>query len=151
VLRVLRTICVCVVCALAGSSIVGASELKGNSNPRKLTEMDAAGLNVDLSVDMHALNGFTDTVTSILREQKFAELDCLADQARSGKERLAGGLWKLHVIYAGLREPVPHRVHATQADWTGHLQRLQSWVKLRPESITARVALALAYLDLPIQ
>jgi len=82
----------------------------------------------------------------ILKEEKFVELDCLADRARSGKERLPGGLWRIHLLYQGLRYPVLYPVHATQEDWTGHLQLLQRWVKARPESITARVASALAYL-----
>src|SRR5262249_36253856 len=83
----------------------------------------------------------------ILKNEKFVELDCLADHARSGKERLPGGSWKIHLLYLGLRQPVPYPVHATQEDWINLLQRLQRWVNARPESITARVALALAYLD----
>jgi hypothetical protein len=60
---------------------------------------------------------------------------------------LPGGLWKIHLLYLGLRQPVPYPVHATQEDWTDLIQRLQKWVKARPESITARVALAIAYTD----
>jgi hypothetical protein len=109
--------------------------------------MDAAGLNGDLSADIHALHDFTDAAARLLKEEKFEELDCLADHARSGKERLPGGLWKVHLLYLGLRQPVPYPVHATQEDWTDLLQRLQRWAGARPESITARVALALAHLE----
>src|ERR1041385_8348930 len=100
----------------------------------------------DLSVDIHALGNFTDGVARIRKEEKFEELDCLADHARAGKERLPGGLWRIQQMYEGLRQPVPYSVHATQEDWTHLLQRLQKWVRMRPKSITARVALALAYL-----
>ena len=112
-----------------------------------MSEADACGLNGDLSVDVHALHNFMDTAARILKEGKFVELDCLADRARSGKERLPGGLWKIHLLYQGLRQPVPYPLHATQEDWTRLLQRLRRWEKARPESITARVALALAYLE----
>ena len=132
---------------LAWSGLSSASEQNGNSNPCNINETDAAGLNGDLSVDIHALHDFMDTAARILKEEKFVELDCLADHARAGKERLPGGLWKIHLLYQGLRQPVPYPVHATQEDWTNLLQRLQRWAKARPESITARVALALAYLD----
>ena len=132
---------------LAWAGLSKAAEQKANSNPCNISEADAAGLNGDSSVDIHALDNFTDTTARILKEEKFAEVDCLADHARSGKERLPGGLWKIHLMYAGLRQPVPYPVHATQEDWTQLLQRLQKWVRLQPKSITARVALALAYLD----
>jgi hypothetical protein len=125
----------------------GAAEQTANSNPCGISERDAAGLNGNLSVDINALHNFTDTAARILKEEKFVELDCLAAHARSSKHRLPGGLWEIHLIYQGLRQPVPSPVHATQEDWTHHLQRLQRWVSARPESITARVALALAYLD----
>src|SRR6266436_7696609 len=131
----------------AWSRLSSAAEQNANSNPCTSSETDAAGLNGDLSVDIHALHNFIDTAARILKEEKFVELDCLADQARSGKERLPGGLWKIHLLYQGLRQAVPYPLHATQEDWTHLFQRLQRWVKARPESITARVALALAYLD----
>jgi Domain of unknown function (DUF4034) len=131
---------------LAWSGLGSAAEQHANSNPCNISETDAAGLNGDLSGDIHAFHNFTDTTSRILKEEKFVELDCLADHARSGKERLPGGLWKIHLLYQGLRYPVLYPVHATQEDWTDLLQRLQRWVKARPESITARVALALVYL-----
>jgi hypothetical protein len=43
----------------------------------------------------------------LLGEEKFEELDCLADTARSGKTRFPGGSWKLRNIYIGLDSPSP--------------------------------------------
>ena len=143
--RVLAKIGILMLLILVWTGLSNAAEQ--NSNPCNVSELDAAGLNGDLSVDIHALNNFTDAAARILKEEKFAELDCLADRARSGKERLPGGLWRIQLMYEGLRQPVPYPVHATQEDWTHLLQRLQKWVSVRPKSITARVALALAYLD----
>jgi hypothetical protein len=147
VVRIVAKISILMLLVFAWSGHSSAAEQNASSNPCNISEADAAGLNGDLSVDIHALHSFIDTATGILKEEKFVGLDCLADHARSGKERLPGGLWKIHLLYEGLRQPVPYPVHATQQDWTDLLQRLQRWVKARPESITARVALALAYLD----
>jgi len=132
---------------LAWCGRISAAEQNPNSNPCNVSETDVNGLNGDFSADIHALHSFMDTTASILKKEEFVELDCLANHARSGKERLPGGSWKIHLLYLGLRQPVPYPVHATQEDWTHHLQRLQRWVNTQPESITARVALALSYLE----
>jgi Domain of unknown function (DUF4034) len=146
VVRVVAKISLVLLLILAWCGLSSATEQNAIPNPCKISETDAAGLNGDLSVDIHALLNLTDTARRMLKEEKFVELDCLADQARSGKEKLPGGLWKIHLLYQGLSQPVPYSVHATQEDWTDHLKRLQRWIKAHPDSITARVALALAYL-----
>ena len=117
-----------------------------NSNTCKISEEDAAGLNGDLSTDVHAARDYVATVAGMLKEENFEELDCLADRARTNKERFPGGMWKLHELYKGLYEPVPYSVHPTQEDWDALLQELQKWVTARPKSVTARVALAWAYI-----
>jgi hypothetical protein len=116
-------------------------------NPCSISEEDAAGLNVDFTADVKASREYAGTIAQMLKDGKFAELDCVADRARSNKERFPGGAWKIHELYGGLYEPVQYPVkHATQDDWNSLLQRLQAWVTARPKSITARVALARAYL-----
>ena len=118
-----------------------------NPNPCNISEEDAAGLNVDFSVDVNASHEYASTIAKMLKDEKFAELDCLADRARSNKERFSGGAWKIHELYGGLYEPVQYPVkHATQDDWNNLLQRLQKWVTARPQSVTARVALARTYI-----
>ena len=146
VIRTFIRINILMLLALACSGLSSAAGQNANPNPCKIDETDAAGLNGDLSVDIHALQNLMNTAARILTEGNFVKLDCLADHARSGKERLPGGLWKIHALYQGLRQPFVYPVHATQEDWTRLLQRLQQWAQARPQSITARVALALAYL-----
>ena len=146
-IRTVIKISILMLSAFAWSGLTSSAEQNAKSKPCNISQTDAAGLNGDLSVDVHALHNFMDTAARILKEEKFVELDCLADHARSGKERLPGGLWKIHLLYQGLRQPVPYPMHATQEDWTHLSQRLHRWVKERPESITARVTLALAYLE----
>jgi hypothetical protein len=76
------------------------------------------------------------SIESDLIEEKFDDLDRMAEEYRRGKSRLPGGDWKLHVFYETLDAP-----QQTDKDSVEHLNHLQKWMKLRPESITARVAL----------
>ena len=104
-------------------------------------------MNGDFSSQVHAAGDYMATIAGVLKQEKFDELDCLADRARSNKERFPGGAWKLHVFYVGLSEAVPYPQHPTKEDWDNLLMPLQAWVKARPQSVTARVALARAYLN----
>jgi hypothetical protein len=141
-------ICVLLLLLVATSGLALAADQKSNPNPCNIGEKDAPGLTGDLGTDLHAGSNYSGTIARMLKEERFEELDCLADHARSGKERFSGGGWKLHALYAGLETPIQYPItHATQEDWNIHLQRLQRWVTTRPKSITARVALASAYLD----
>jgi Domain of unknown function (DUF4034) len=116
--------------------------------PCNVAEEDAVELNSAIRSDLDATRDYEGTIARILKEEKFEELDCLADRARSSKERFPGGVWELHTLYRGLYSVVPYPVkHATQEDFDIHLQRLQRWVAARPNSVTARVALAGVYLD----
>ncbi len=123
-----------------------AADQKSNSGACNVNAEDAAGLNVDPSTDVHAVHDYISTIARMLKEEKFEELDCLADRARSTKERFPGGTWKLHELYQGLSSPIQYPVtHATQEDWDILLQRLRRWVAARPKSVTARVALGRVY------
>lgn len=112
-----------------------------------LSDDDAAGLNGDAATDVHATTDFQDAALRLLKQSKFDELDCLADGVRSRKERFSGGMWKIHVFYEGVSKPLPGKLHATQDDWEGLLAFLQRWISQKPESVTAHVALARAYMN----
>lgn len=131
----------------ATSAFAIAPDHQSNRNTCGITDQDAAGLNGDLSTNIHALSDYRETIAGLLEGSKFEQLDCLADRLRSSKERFPGGGWKLHVLYEGLENPVQYPQHATEKDWDALLQRLKEWVAVRPMSLTARVALASAYVD----
>jgi hypothetical protein len=131
---------------LLTSSFAIAADQKSNPTPCNISENESAGLSVDLGVDVHAAQDYVGTVAQMLKEEEFKKLDCLADHARSDKERFPGGMWKLKELYIGVDEPVPYPMHATQQDWKALFDKLDRWVAARPQSITARVALASAYL-----
>jgi hypothetical protein len=73
---------------------------------------------------------------------EFAGLDCIANTARTSKASFAEGRWKLNVFYWAIAQP---EGHATEDDWNAHLKILNRWVAAKPQSVTARVALANAY------
>jgi hypothetical protein len=129
------------------SGFATAVDQKSSPKPCNISAEDASGLNVNPSTDVHALRDYMVTIGRMLTQEKFEELDCLADRARSGKERFSGGMWKLHVLYGGLYVPVQYPQHATKEDWNSLMPRLQRWVAARPTSVTARVALGWAYLN----
>jgi hypothetical protein len=124
-----------------------AADQKPISNSRNISDEDAAGLNKDLGIDVHAARDYVSTIARMLKEDKFEVLDYLADHARAGKERFPGGAWKLHTVYAGLSSTARFPVtHVTDEDWEELIQQLQRWASARPKSVTARVGLAYAYL-----
>jgi hypothetical protein len=98
----------------------------------------------DDSSDIQTELDYETAIQQLLAAQKFADLDCIANAARSGKARFADGRWKLNVLYWALAAP---QGHATEEDWAAHLKKLQHWASARPRSITARLALANAYTD----
>lgn len=76
---------------------------------------------------------------------KFAEIDQIADGIRVSKARLVGSPWAIRVIYSVLDRPTEGNDDSTDADWDEHFASLKRWIASRPDSITARVALAESY------
>lgn len=131
---------------VGASGLAAAATPQSNANPCNVTAAEAVAMNSDFASDVNAIPNYMGAVAGILKAEKFEQLDCLADHARSTKERFPGGQWKLHSIYVGMYSPIQYPVTtATRDEWNAHLQRLQRWVEARPQSATARVALARAY------
>lgn len=85
----------------------------------------------------HSVAQWAHSVESSLIEEKFVELDRMADQYRREKTRLPGGEWRLRIFYEALDAP-----RETDQDTRDHIAHLEHWVQQRPDSITARIALA---------
>jgi Domain of unknown function (DUF4034) len=126
--------------AIASSHPALAMDSNGTSNASSCGFSDAA---FDPATDLQALDKYHDAIAGLLKEKKFAELDCLANEARAEKSRFSGGTWKLVEIYTGLEEPRPG--HPTEVDWRQHLALIEQWKSNNPTSITARIALAESY------
>ena len=77
---------------------------------------------------------FRTTVRNLFNEEKFAELEEIANTARSEKSRFRGGAWKLHSFYDAIR--TPGSLTDTDAVWNAHVERLQRWITAKPDSST---------------
>lgn len=136
-------------CAISALILVFASasaiaaEPDGATVTCGLTPTEFAGLNGDTRTNVEAISQYRNTIFAMLSAQRFKQLDCVANSARSQKEKFVGGFWKLHALYNGLQRPP---LHPTEQDWKKHIRLLQRWRSKNPRSITARVALAYAYL-----
>lgn len=97
-------------------------------------------LDFDAATDVHAFDHYADAIASLLKDEQFAQLDCIANSVRSTQARFSGGSLKLVKFYNGVDEPRPG--HPTEEDWQNHLRRVEHWVTSSPESISARIALA---------
>jgi len=97
------------------------------------------GLTHEFAIDVYSQIFF-----EALVHHDYDFLERAAGQARSSRERWRGGTWKLEFIYSDLKTPLDPQM-ASEAEWLNHLALLQKWANERPESITAKVALANAY------
>ena len=96
--------------------------------------------------NLHQVEEYQETIRSLYNTESFDKIDELADRARSTKSRLTGGFWEIHLLDDALMQPPHGTYQSTDSEWQIHLDRLQRWVKQRPQSITARIAFAGAYL-----
>jgi hypothetical protein len=96
--------------------------------------------------DTQPARAFRTTVRNLFNEEKFQQLEEIAGTARSQKERLRGGAWRLYAFYEMVQGP--GSLTSTDAVWNAHIERLQRWIAAKPNSITPRVALAQCYLRL---
>jgi len=84
------------------------------------------------------LKELTNKARTLLTTRDYDGLDDCLDKLRSAKKCWATGRWKLSDAYTGL---VPAD-EAADAEWVGRLAALRHWVAAKPESVSARVALA---------
>ena len=118
-----------------------AAAALGSESAKSCTFSDAS---FNPATDVRALEKYKDAIAQLLKDKNFSELDCVADAARAGKTRFSGGAWKLHNFYQGLETPRPG--HPTEEDWREELQLVQQWRDKYPQSMTARIAQAKAYI-----
>lgn len=95
---------------------------------------------VELPGEGKAINDrFRAEALPLLEKHDFAAVEAMAAELRASKAQLPSGHWRLDLFYraiADLDKLLPDSV------WENRRQLLEEWVKARPASITARVALA---------
>ena len=93
------------------------------------------------------LGDIRNQASALLKAKDYDELDELAAKFRSSKEQYADGTWKLSELYFGLA--VSNNFygseifdHISDKSFEDRIVELQDWVNAKPDSITARIALA---------
>jgi hypothetical protein len=82
--------------------------------------------------------GIKSQADALFESKDFDGLDSMAKKFRDTKVCYADGVWKLFYFYDGINIPE----ESTDSEWTNHFAILRDWIKTKPDSITARVALA---------
>jgi hypothetical protein len=78
-----------------------------------------------------------------LEHGDYDKLDEYASELRNSRESWATGHWKLGAFYAAFSPFTPSESDpAPRAEWEGRIAGLQKWVKAKPDSVSARIALA---------
>lgn len=88
-------------------------------------------------------------VHELLLARNFSAIDKIAEQAKIKKERLIGGYWKLDTVYNALGSIYSDQdgLEITAELLKDRIALLKNWRETSPKSITARVALAIAYTE----
>lgn len=85
-------------------------------------------------------------VQMLLMIERFEVLDKAAADVRLRKSRFPGGGWKLRTLYLGIGKPIGGEKNSDET-WARYFESMKRWTAQRPDSVTAHVALANAYLD----
>jgi hypothetical protein len=93
------------------------------------------------SSELAERDAIANQVTALLKNERFEDLDTLADSYRSGQARTSSGLWKLSLFYFGLEKMLPRQQHSPEI-WALLGQPVEHWIERRPESPTAHLAYA---------
>lgn len=131
---------------VSGCGLGPLQSLKAESVPAAPDLSTLPNLEADARNDLNAYENYSAQIRVYLDQENFDHIDAIADAVRTQKSRFAGGAWKLQKVYRGLREPNNGR-EASDAIWQLQIDRLKKWVARKPQSITARVGLAAAYVE----
>ncbi|MGB6310528.1 MAG: hypothetical protein WBF89_22325 [Steroidobacteraceae bacterium] len=136
-MKLIRSVFRCAL--LSGALLVAAQGMlsaNGQSNPSSAT---LPALSPDQSP-----RDFRANLVALLAQDRFADLDAVADGLRTQQSRFKGGAWRLHAFYGTLS--YPGSATAPDAEWRALIAKLQRWTENSPASPTPRVTLARTYL-----
>ena len=80
-------------------------------------------------------------IKEALIESDFAQLEKMAQQNRTERGLLLGGIWKNNAFYNQLSSPISSG-NETDEDYQNQITRLRQWITAYPDSATPRIAMA---------
>ena len=95
------------------------------------------------SDEAREMTAIADEARTLFQSRNFEKLDAFVKKLRDSKEQFANGSWKFHCAYCGISLSEKSSV----LDWETHLATLEQWTNAQPQSVTARVALADAFVS----
>lgn len=113
---------------------------KSQTPPPAKTETKVA--QKKLESDLEVRRQFVSEIEKHLNREEFDELERIADKLTKGKERFPGGDWKLDRFYEAIEPPAGYQT--VKVNWPERISKLKKWMKQRPDSIYANVALGSA-------
>jgi hypothetical protein len=134
-----------IICLLLPLFLLGCSKKAteaGSSRAAEQNMQPGAGLPFKVTVvetpETKEIKDIKSQAKDLLAAGDYEKLEALAKKFRDSKECYADGSWKLYDVYSGL----DFEEDAPEADWAQHFAALRSWLKARPDSMTARVTMA---------
>ncbi|MFY0676012.1 MAG: DUF4034 domain-containing protein [Neptuniibacter sp.] len=91
------------------------------------------------SNEMAAREEIKANVKFLFMNEKFKELDEIAEKYRNPKERTSSGLWKLSIFYYGFNGFTGTRFK-DESYWDDLKNKVDKWIKQNPNSPTAHIA-----------
>jgi Domain of unknown function (DUF4034) len=85
---------------------------------------------------------FENEMRNLLQRAEYDQLESCADACRTGRSRFTNSFLKLRAFYSAFLD---YPVDRDDTQWTQFIQSIENWVRQKPESVTARIALAQAY------
>jgi len=89
------------------------------------------------------MDAIADQARALFQAKDFVKLDAYFQKLRNSKEQFANGSWKFRFAYCGI---CPAET-ASETDWEVHFAKLQEWTNAQPFSVSARVAMADAFVS----
>ena len=118
-----------------------------------VTDDDLVGGSIEQNSPQSALmenykmrHDFQESIKHMFLEKKFEELDKIIEGLRISQERFPSGEWKLKIFYMGILESLGNSPSLQQQSKI--IEILDEWYKKRPQSITPKIVLVRAYLEL---
>jgi hypothetical protein len=102
------------------------------------TNVIPSAITVVETLESKEIRSITNRAGAFFQAKDYDGLEAFTRKLRDSKECYDSGAWKVYFVYVGLEIPK----EASDAEWTAHLAALHDWIDSRPDSITARVALA---------
>jgi hypothetical protein len=122
---------------------IAASGCEKLSIPRvHSNSTDSAPLEIITQNEHAEREAFENEIRDLVQRAEYDQLESRADAYRISKSRFTNSFLKLRAFYSAFLD---YPLDRDDTHWMQFIQSIERWVKQKPESVTARIALAQAY------